>query len=192
MRTAVEALIRDVTGGCPAVSKISARFHNGLAACVLEICSRIRSETGLDQVGIVWWSLAEYHPIRTNFVTFEGRRFQGIHTSRGPGERWRPFVRTSRDRSGKNARIICVWVFQARSLKRYEKGGLQMAKVDFGGVFREACLTYVPEAKVGEYCIIHVGFAISVLSESEALETLELTETDRRFRGRNRNRLRSL
>jgi hydrogenase expression/formation protein HypC len=56
----------------------------------------------------------------------------------------------------------------------YEKGGLQMAKVDFGGVFREACLNYVPEAKVGEYCIIHVGFAISLLSESEAMETLEL------------------
>lgn len=56
----------------------------------------------------------------------------------------------------------------------YEKDGLQMAKVDFGGVFREACLNYVPEAQVGEYCIIHVGFAISLLSESDAMETLEL------------------
>jgi hydrogenase expression/formation protein HypC len=55
-----------------------------------------------------------------------------------------------------------------------EKSGLQMAKVDFGGIFREACLDYVPEAQVGDYCIIHVGFAISVLSESEAMETLEL------------------
>jgi hydrogenase expression/formation protein HypC len=52
--------------------------------------------------------------------------------------------------------------------------GLKMAKVDFGGIFREACLDYVPEAKVGEYCIIHVGFAISLLSETEALETLDL------------------
>lgn len=56
----------------------------------------------------------------------------------------------------------------------YENNGLQMAKVDFGGVFREACLSYVPEAKIGEYCIIHVGFAISLLSEKDALETLEL------------------
>jgi hydrogenase expression/formation protein HypC len=55
-----------------------------------------------------------------------------------------------------------------------EKDGLQMAKVDFGGIFREACLDYVPEAQVGDYCIIHVGFAISLLSESEAMETLEL------------------
>lgn len=55
-----------------------------------------------------------------------------------------------------------------------EKNGLKMAKVDFGGIFREACLDYVPEAKVGEYCVIHVGFAISLLSESEAMETLDL------------------
>jgi hydrogenase expression/formation protein HypC len=55
-----------------------------------------------------------------------------------------------------------------------ESEGLQMAKVDFGGIFREACLDYVPEAKVGDYCVIHVGFAISLLSEHEAMETLEL------------------
>jgi hydrogenase expression/formation protein HypC len=41
-------------------------------------------------------------------------------------------------------------------------------------VFREACLDYVPEARVGDYCVIHVGFAISLLSEKDALETLEL------------------
>jgi hydrogenase expression/formation protein HypC len=58
----------------------------------------------------------------------------------------------------------------------YEKSGLSMAKVDFGGVYREACLDYVPEAKVGEYCIIHVGFAISLLSEEDAKETLDLLQ----------------
>lgn len=56
----------------------------------------------------------------------------------------------------------------------YEKDGLKMAKMDFGGIFREACLDYVPEAQVGEYCVIHVGFAISLLSESQAMETLDL------------------
>jgi len=55
-----------------------------------------------------------------------------------------------------------------------EVDGLQMARVDFGGVFREACLDYVPEARVGDYCVIHVGFAISLLSEKDAMETLEL------------------
>ena len=58
----------------------------------------------------------------------------------------------------------------------YQNKGLKMARVDFGGVMREVCLDYVPEAKVGEYCIVHVGFAISLLSESEAQETLALLQ----------------
>ncbi|MFM8322300.1 MAG: HypC/HybG/HupF family hydrogenase formation chaperone [Chloroflexota bacterium] len=56
----------------------------------------------------------------------------------------------------------------------FEKNGLQMGKIDFGGVFREVCLAYVPEAKVGDYTIIHVGFALNLLDEQEALETLDL------------------
>ncbi len=50
-----------------------------------------------------------------------------------------------------------------------------MGKVDYGaGVMREVCLAYVPQAKVGDYVIIHVGFALNLLNEQEALETLEL------------------
>ncbi len=56
----------------------------------------------------------------------------------------------------------------------YEANGLSMGKIDFGGVTREVCLAYVPEAKVGDYAIIHVGFALNLLSEQEAQETLEL------------------
>ena len=56
----------------------------------------------------------------------------------------------------------------------YEQDGLKIARVDFGGVTRETCLEYVPEAKVGDYCIIHVGFALNLLSEQEAQETLTL------------------
>jgi hydrogenase expression/formation protein HypC len=56
----------------------------------------------------------------------------------------------------------------------YETNGLRMGKVDFGGVTREACLDYVPEAGVGDYTIIHVGFAISKISEEEAQETLQI------------------
>jgi hydrogenase expression/formation protein HypC len=63
----------------------------------------------------------------------------------------------------------------------YQKDGLKMARVDFGGVNREVCLDYVPEAEVGEYCIIHVGFAISLLSESEAQETLALLKDIDKF-----------
>ena len=49
-----------------------------------------------------------------------------------------------------------------------------MAKIDFGGIVKEACLEYTPEARVGEYALIHVGFAISLMDEEEAQETLKL------------------
>lgn len=68
---------------------------------------------------------------------------------------------------------MCLGV-PGRIVEIYEQNGLKMARVDFGGIFREACLEYVPEAQVGEYCVIHVGFAISLLSEAEAMETLGL------------------
>jgi hydrogenase expression/formation protein HypC len=55
-----------------------------------------------------------------------------------------------------------------------DDGPLRMARVDFGGVRKEACLAYVPEVALGDYVIVHVGFAISQLDEEEAMRTLEL------------------
>ena len=56
----------------------------------------------------------------------------------------------------------------------YEANDLHMGKVDFGGVTKEVCLVYVPEAQIGNYTIVHVGFALNVLDEAEAMETLQL------------------
>ena len=56
----------------------------------------------------------------------------------------------------------------------YESNGMKMGRVDFGGVTRETCLDFVPEAQIGEYTVIHVGFAISLLSEEEAQKTLDM------------------
>ncbi len=47
------------------------------------------------------------------------------------------------------------------------------ARVSFGGIVKEVSLAYVPEAVVGDYALVHVGFAISLLNEAEALRTLE-------------------
>ena len=49
----------------------------------------------------------------------------------------------------------------------------RMARVSFGGIVKEISLAYVPEAREGEYVIVHVGFAISVVDEAEALQTFE-------------------
>ena len=50
---------------------------------------------------------------------------------------------------------------------------MPMGRVEFGGIVREVCLACTPEVKVGEYVLVHAGFAISALSESEAQETFE-------------------
>ena len=49
---------------------------------------------------------------------------------------------------------------------------LRMARVDFGGITREACLAYVPEARLGDYVLVHVGFAIATIDEESAREAL--------------------
>jgi hydrogenase expression/formation protein HypC len=49
----------------------------------------------------------------------------------------------------------------------------RMGMVSFGGVNKEACLAFVPDAKVGDYVLVHAGFAISVVDEEEAAQTLE-------------------
>lgn len=53
-------------------------------------------------------------------------------------------------------------------------GDTPTGKVDFGGVSRDVCLSFVPEAVQGDYVLIHVGFAISVLDEEEAHKTMEI------------------
>lgn len=53
----------------------------------------------------------------------------------------------------------------------FTQEGMHMARVQFGGVTREACLNYVPETQVGEYVLVHVGFAISRVDEEEAQRT---------------------
>ena len=70
---------------------------------------------------------------------------------------------------------MCLAV-PGKILEIYETNGLLMGRIDFGGVTREVCLSYVPEAKVGDYTIIHVGFALNLIDETEALETISLLE----------------
>ena len=57
-----------------------------------------------------------------------------------------------------------------------EISGLRMGKVRFGGVFKEVCLAYVPEAQVGDYVVVHVGFAISRIDEEEARKVFTYLE----------------
>jgi len=70
---------------------------------------------------------------------------------------------------------MCLGI-PGKVLESYEVSGLRMAKVEFGGIVREACLAYTPEANVGDYVIVHVGFAISRIDAEEAARTFQLLE----------------
>ena len=53
-----------------------------------------------------------------------------------------------------------------------EEQGTRFGRVNFGGVVRDVCLAYVPDVSVGDYTLVHVGFALSTIDETSALETL--------------------
>ena len=68
---------------------------------------------------------------------------------------------------------MCLGI-PAKVIELYETKGMKMAKVDFGGVLKEACMEYLPEVKLGDYTLVHVGFGLSIIDEQEALETMDL------------------
>lgn len=68
---------------------------------------------------------------------------------------------------------MCLGI-PGKIVELYEANGILMSKVDFGGVLREVCTQTLPEAKVGDYTIVHAGFALNLLSEQDAMETLEI------------------
>ena len=65
-------------------------------------------------------------------------------------------------------------------MRIFEENGLKMGHIDYAGTVSRACLEYVPEIEVGQYTVVHAGFAISVIDEAEAQESFaawrELTE----------------
>ena len=68
---------------------------------------------------------------------------------------------------------MCLGI-PGKVLEVFSLNGLRMAKVEFGGITRDACLEYTPDAAVGDYVIVHVGFAISTVDQEEAARTYRL------------------
>ena len=68
---------------------------------------------------------------------------------------------------------MCLGI-PGKVIELYETNGMKMARVDFGGAIKEVCMEYLPEIKLGDYTIIHVGFGLSIIDEEDALETLTL------------------
>jgi hydrogenase expression/formation protein HypC len=70
---------------------------------------------------------------------------------------------------------MCLAV-PGKIISRQDTDGVQMGQVQFGGIVRQACLDFVPEAAVGDYVLVHVGFAISRVDREEAERTYQLLE----------------
>jgi hydrogenase expression/formation protein HypC len=68
---------------------------------------------------------------------------------------------------------MCLGI-PGKVIELYKINGMSMAKIDFSGVIKEACMEYLPEIKIGDYTLIHVGFGLSIIDETEALETMQL------------------
>ncbi len=70
---------------------------------------------------------------------------------------------------------MCLAV-PGKIIETYEENGLEMGRIDYSGTVHNACLAYVPEAQVGQYVLVHAGFALNVIDETEAQRTLELLQ----------------
>jgi len=68
---------------------------------------------------------------------------------------------------------MCLAV-PGKLIETFDEHGLRMGRIDYSGTRKVACLEYVPQAGVGDYVIVHAGFAISVLDEEEARTSLEM------------------
>jgi hydrogenase expression/formation protein HypC len=67
---------------------------------------------------------------------------------------------------------MCLAV-PGKILSKDESGALKMAKVDFGGVVKEICIEWLPEARIGDYVLAHVGTALSLIDEESAKASLD-------------------
>ncbi|HOU43841.1 MAG TPA: HypC/HybG/HupF family hydrogenase formation chaperone [Anaerolineaceae bacterium] len=67
---------------------------------------------------------------------------------------------------------MCLGI-PGKIIELYDQSGFLMGKVDFGGVLRECCFVGLPNAQVGQYAVIHAGFALNILSEEEARITID-------------------
>jgi hydrogenase expression/formation protein HypC len=73
-------------------------------------------------------------------------------------------------------RDMCLAVpGKVASIKKQD--GICTGRIQFGGNFRQACLDFVPEVKEGDYVVVHVGFAISIVDKGEAERTYALLES---------------
>jgi hydrogenase expression/formation protein HypC len=71
---------------------------------------------------------------------------------------------------------MCLGI-PGRVVKTFHEHDVLMGKVDFGGIFKQVCLEHVPQVRVGQYVLVHVGFALSLIDEDEARRVFQFLDT---------------
>ena len=192
-RPTLGALLEGAAAGRPP-GVLAAAFHETIAEVTRELvaaaASRDRPAVGLP----LGWGLPEPSPRLDAPAPARRGRLRGLHQPPGSGQRRRDQLWSgghcrredgSRRDHGrgrpnpsrlKEERAMCLGI-PGKVIEIRDDAGLPMGKVDFGGVRKEACLAYIPEIQLGDYVIVHVGFAISRVDEEEALKTLEILAT---------------
>ncbi len=70
---------------------------------------------------------------------------------------------------------MCLGI-PGKIVETFERDELPMARVEFGGILKDICLAYTPDAEPGQYVLVHVGFAINQIDETEAQEVFRYVE----------------
>ena len=70
---------------------------------------------------------------------------------------------------------MCLGI-PGKIVETFQRDELPMAKVEFGGIIKDICLAYTPDAQPGQYVLVHVGFAINEIDEAEAQEIFQYIE----------------
>src|SRR6516165_3334977 len=86
------------------------------------------------------------------------------------------FVMVSQSANSKGRKIMCLAIPGKLIEVTENPQGVRMGKANFGGIVKQVCLEYTPEANAGDYVLVHVGFALSKVDEDEAARTYQLLE----------------
>ena len=163
----IRSILADRAAGVP-TGRISARFHNALADMAVAIATSLRggscpscspaaaSKTRCSRPG---FAPGCRRPASPYILIIRSRRATAAL----------PSGNSSSPCDNCKDRPMCLGI-PGRLIETHQQDDLPMGKVEFGGILKDVCLAYTPEAQVGDYVLVHVGFAISRIDESEAQE----------------------